>query len=306
MTMRGHPRCVMHPLTPRHIHTCAPVSRVRHTARVAPNPRFPLIPTPPPFPSPSLPPPSQLAHEQRAPHHFGLQRILKHAILPQRDVVIPPVPHGRVAHAVHHERNDRADDHAGADIVPIMRLVDGQAGGHQRGAQQRGEKRGDPVEGGLEVGPDLEFGVHPQEEEDVGGKRGRGVAGRERCHCVLEGVLVRVGAHLDRVHDLVEADGVEARGVVGAGEGDVGLADVEEVGAEAADELLDDDLEKGGEDDGVEQAEHGVVEVPEGADADLGQGDDAQRDDGVEDAREGGRDDPAAAGVGKLRVDDVA
>lgn len=177
-------------------------------------------------------------------------------------MVIPPVPHGCVAHTVHHERNGRADDDTGANIVPVMRLVDGQACGHQRGAQQRGEQRGHPVEGRLKVGPDLELGVHPQKEEDVGGKRGRGMAGRERGHCVLEGVLVRVGAHLDRVHDLVKAHGVEARGVVGAGEGNVGLADVEKVGAEAADELLDDHLKEGGEDDGVEQTERGVVEVP--------------------------------------------
>jgi hypothetical protein len=53
---------------------------------------------------------------------------------------------------------------------------------------------------------------------------------------------------------VVEADGVEASRVVGFGERDVGLADVEEDGAEAADELLDDYLEEGAEDVRVEKA----------------------------------------------------
>ena len=104
----------------------------------------------------------------------------------------------------------------------------------------------------------------------------------------------------------MEADAVEARGVVRLRERDVGLADGQPVGAEAADQHLDYDLEEAGEDDGIEEAEYGVVEVPEGADPQLGECDDDDGDKDGEHAREGRGDDPAALGVGKLRVDDVA
>ena len=93
---------------------------------------------------------------------------------------------------------------------------------------------------------------------------------------------------------------------MGLGEGGVGLTDVEEVRAEAADEHFEDDLEEGAEDEGVQRAEDGVVAVPEAADADLGEDDDADGDEGRDEARRGGRDDPAAIGVGPLWVDDVA
>ena len=57
-----------------------------------------------------------------------------------------------------------------------------------------------------------------------------------------------------------------------------GVADCEEVRAEAAYEALQHDLEDGGGDEGVEQAKNGVVDVPEGADADLHQEDDDDGD----------------------------
>lgn len=65
------------------------------------------------------------------------------------------------------------------------------------------------------VGPHLELGVHPEEEEDVAGECGGGMAGGEARHGGFEGGLVGVGAYVDGVHDVVEADAVEPGCVVG-------------------------------------------------------------------------------------------
>jgi len=57
------------------------------------------------------------------------------------------------------------------------------------------------------------------------------------------------------------------------------------VRAKAANEPFDEDLEDGGGNEGVEEADGGVIYVPEAADADLT---DEEDDDGDEDGEEGG------------------
>ena len=76
--------------------------------------------------------------------------------------------------------------------------------------------------------------------------------------------------------------------------------------AEATDEAFEHDLEDGGCDEGVEESEHGVVDVPEGADADLHQEDDDDGDEGGEHGCCPDWDDFFTKGIGELGVDDVA
>ena len=124
------------------------------------------------------------------------------------------------------------------------------------------------------------------------------MARREARHSGPQLLLIWVGANIDGVHDLAEAHGVEMGRVAAGSEGDVGLADIQEVGPQTAGVNLDDDLEEGAQNDRVQDAEDAVVEVPEAADAYLGDQDDGDGDQGRENARESGRDEPASFGVG--------
>lgn len=156
------------------------------------------------------------------------------------------------------------------------------------------------------VGPDLELGVEPEEQESVAGEPGRGVAAWEGRDGVLDHPGVGLGTDLGGVHDAHEAHAVEAGGVAGGGEGHVRAAHVEEVGAEAADELLDDDLDEAGEEDGPEGAEDGAGGVAGRLDAPLGDDINEHGNEDGDDAGEPRREDPAAEGVRPLGVDNVA
>lgn len=106
-------------------------------------------------------------------------------------------------------------------------------------------------------------------------------------------------ADLAIVHDIRET----VSRVRAVDEGLGGLADGEEVGSETADEPFDEDLEDCGCDEGVEEADYGVVEVPEGADADLHYEEDCDGDEGGEEGGGPDGDDFWAGGVGELGVD---
>lgn len=185
-------------------------------------------------------------------------------------MVVSPVEDGSVHDPVRSKRHDGADDSAGEDVVPVVRLVDAQRTRLENGAEERREEEGQPPERGAVVAPDLELGVHPEEEEDESGKGSCRMTRWKRGHGVLQGLLVRIRANVDRVHNLVEANTVEAGGIVCGCAGDVWLAHLEEVWSEATNELLDDDLEQGAENERVQHAHDAVVHVPEAADADLG------------------------------------
>ena len=238
----------------------------------------------------------------------NLRRIVKHLGPPQGYMVIPPVKDRGVHNPVRRKRHHRPNESPGQDIVPVMRHVNSQHTSLQRRPEQRREQQRQPPDRGAVVAPDLQLGVHPQEKKHEPAKRRRRVARGEGHHGAPHRGPVRVGAHVGRVHDLLEPDAVEARRVVRrrGREGDVGLADDEEVGAEPADEDFDDDLEEGAEEEGVADAHGAVVGVPEGADAELGEEDDGDGDEGGDEARDARGDGPAAGGVGEGGVDDVA
>lgn len=75
---------------------------------------------------------------------------------------------------------------------------------------------------------------------------------------------------------------------------------------ETADEPLKEDLEDCSGDEGVEEADDGVVHIPEGANSDLTDQDDCNRDKGAEESCRPDGDDFISHGVCELWVDDLA
>lgn len=69
---------------------------------------------------------------------------------------------------------------------------------------------------------------------------------------------------------------------------------------------LDEDLEDSCDNQGVQQTDGGVVEIPERADPDLADEEDSEGDEEGHQSRRPNRDDLVAKGVGKLRVDNLA
>jgi hypothetical protein len=84
------------------------------------------------------------------------------------------------------------------------------------------------------------------------------------------------------------------------------LAGSEEVGAKTSDEPLDEDLEDSSGDEGVEESNGSVIDIPEATSADL---DDEEDGEGDEECHQGGspdRHDLIAHGVRELGVDNLA
>lgn len=225
----------------------------------------------------------------------------RHAAV-QRDVVEAPVPDGGVRHAVSRKGHDSTDNGTGNHVVPVVELVDSERTTDKHGAENGRVNDNELPHGRVVVGKDLELGVEVQVQEDEARKSSRRMAAGERLQAVVNLVWVS-GADVAGVVDLREAAPVEA--LVGDA-GEVWLADVEEVRAEAADEPLAEDLEDGGGDERVQEAEDAVVDVPEGADADLHRQDDRDGDDGGEESGEPDGDNLLAEGVAKLGPDNLA
>lgn len=225
----------------------------------------------------------------------------------KRNMVIAPIPDRSVNHAVSAESHDGTNDAASNDVVPVMELVDGQRASDQDGAEHGSVDGSQLPERRVVVGEDLELGVEVKSEEDEAGESSGGVTRRHRLERIIDLVLV-AGADILCVVNLPEPlCGVSVLGNTGVGSTrDVGLADRQEVRAQAADEPLDEDLEDSCRDQGVEKTEDAIVDVPEGADADLHAQDDEDGDHGGEEGGEPDGNDFLAHGVGELRVDDLA
>lgn len=182
----------------------------------------------------------------------------------ERDVVEAPVPNGSIRHAVRGEGHHGANDGACDDIIPVVELVDGQGAADEHSAEDGGVDSDQLPHAGVVVGKDLELGIEVEVQVHEPTKGGGGVTRGEGFQAVVDGVWV-AGADVAREHDLLEASAV----VLVLDEGDVGLADGEEVGAQAANEPLEEDLEDSSADERVQNTDDGIVGVPEGADADL-------------------------------------
>lgn len=224
------------------------------------------------------------------------------------DVVEAKVPDGSVGHAVGGEGEDDTDGGTSKDVVPVVELVNGERTTDEDGTEDGDVGDDELPHSGVVVGEDLELGVEVEVEVNEASEAGGGVAGGE----TLEGVvdLLHVSS-ADLLRDV--QIGVASGAVAGtrdtalgrANTGKIRLAGLEEVGTQSTDEELDEDLEDGGADEGVEQADDGVVDIPEGADADLHEEYDDDGDDGGEEGREPDGNDFVAHRVGELRVDDL-
>lgn len=194
-------------------------------------------------------PPARLAGENGVPETTVLRlaiRIRKRDGPRKRNVIEAEIPYARKRHAERAEGHDGPDDRPGEQIIPMVKLIDGQSARDQTGAEDGRIRRDQLPHGRVVVGEDLEFGVEVEIEEDEAGEGGRGVPGRHRFQGVVDFLLVA------RADGAVEHDGLEALAGALQAAG-VGGADGEEVGAEATDEPFDEDLEDGCGDERVEQ-----------------------------------------------------
>lgn len=180
------------------------------------------------------------------------------------NVVEAPVPDGGVGHAVSRKSHDCADTGASKNIVPVVELVNGEGATNKDSAKDGGVNGNELPHGGVVVGKDLELCVEVEVEVDKAGKGRGGVARGEGLKTVIDGVWVACADIPSKV-DLFKSGSV----VLILDQGGVGLADGEEVGAQTTNKPLEEDLEDGSGDEGVEEANDGVVGVPEGTDADL-------------------------------------
>ena len=153
------------------------------------------------------------------------------------------------------------------------------------------------------VGKDLELRVEVQIQVNEASERSRGVPRWHGLQTIIDLVLVaRADAAVE--HNRAEPiRHVAMRDEVGR---DHRLADSEEVRTQSTDEPLDEDLEDGCGDERVQQADGGVIDVPEAAGSDLHDQEDEEGDEeGHQSSRVDGND-LVAHRVGELGVDDLA
>lgn len=105
------------------------------------------------------------------------------------------------------------------------------------------------------------------------------MSARKPLHCIAEDALVVCSADIFRPHVAAESNSIQPRGVVRLSFPGVRSTRVVEIRPQPADEGFGRRLERRGCEDGVEEAEEPVVQVPEVADPELHQRDDEGRED---------------------------
>ena len=251
--------------------------------------------------------PASLACENRVVQ-LSVKTVVEGLAAVEGDVVEAEVPDGSIGHAVGGEGEDNTNGCTSKDVVPVVELVNGERTTDEDGTEDGDVGDDELPHGGVVVGEDLELGVEVQVEVDEASEAGGGVTGGETLKRIVD-LLHVASTNLLRNVQISVASGAVAgtrNATLGGGDaGQIGLAGLEEVGTKAADEELDEDLEHGGADEGVEQADDGVVDIPEGADADLHEEDDDDGDNGGEEGSEPDGNDFVAHRVGELRVDNL-
>ena len=184
-----------------------------------------------------------------------------------------------------------------------MELVNGQGATNEAGTEDGSIDGNELPHGRVVVGENLQFCVEVAVEVHEPCKRGGGVTGGHGLEGIVDlGLVSRADAAVE--HNLVvSVTNVAMREHVGRNDR---LADGEEVRAETANEPLDENLEHSCGDEGVEETDSGVVDIPERAHADLadeehGEGDEESHKCGCPDG-----DDLMAERVGELGVDDLS
>jgi hypothetical protein len=204
------------------------------------------------------------------------------------NVVEAEIPYRGVHHAVAAECHQGTDDSAGGNVVPVVELVDSQSTANKAGTEEGCVDGNELPHSGVVVGEDLELSVEVEVQKYEAGKGGGSVAAGHGLERVIDLVAVTCA------DAAVEHDGAVAIGDVSAswarrfiGVGvvketfrDNGLADRKEVRAETcnmsgrastgndvsertSNQPLNEDLEDSCDNQGVQQTNGCVVNIPE-------------------------------------------
>lgn len=245
--------------------------------------------------------PASLARKDRrfeARSTRGTGAIAEGRVASERNVVEAEVPDTRVDHAVRRQSHDRTDAGTSEDIVPVVIFINGQSAADEHRAEDGSVGHNQLPERGVVVGPDLELGVKVEIQEDEAAKSCGGMTAWERLYGVINLILV-ASADATVVHDRLVA-------IAGFGAlRNHGLAHDEEVGTEAANQALEEDLENGGGDEGVQETDDGVVDVPEAANANLHDQDNGNRDHRSQESGKPNRHDFVAKRIGEFGIDNL-
>lgn len=165
--------------------------------------------------------------------------------------------------------------------LPVVEFVNRQGTADKARAEDWGVDGDQLPHSRVIVGKDLELGVQVQVQIDESRKRSGRVSRRHRLKAIINLIPV-TSADLRGIVNLLKPGSIIPPIRAASSKRDIRLADSEKMRAQAPDEPLDEDLEDGGGDEGVEQADDGVVDVPEGAHADLHDQEDEDGDEGRE------------------------
>lgn len=199
---------------------------------------------------------------------------------------------------------------------PVVVFVDGQGTADQAGSKDRCVKSDELPHSRVMVGEDLQLGVEVQIQVDKSSEGSRGVARGHGLETVVDLLPVtRADAAVE--HDLavsicdvtVAATSVNAIVVGADGREKFGrddrLADSKEVRAQTTNKPLDEDLKDSGSDQGVEQTDGCVVDVPEAASADLNDQEDSKGNEESHQSSSPNRNDLVTHRVSELGIDNL-
>lgn len=204
--------------------------------------------------------PANLASEDGVDKLSTTHGVVERSATVEGNVVEAPVPDSGVSHSVSGESEDGSNDGTSKDIVEVVILVDSESSTNENGAEKRGVGDNELPHGGMVVGEDLELGVEVKVQVDEASKGGSGVSTGHRLKSIVDLALV-ASANIGSVVELkISLVVVSSHG---ASASHVRLADLKEMRSESTDEPLDKDLENSGGDEGVEQTDDSVVDIPE-------------------------------------------
>lgn len=244
----------------------------------------------------------------------GSSAIDEGSVTQDGNVVEAEVPDGSVDHAVAAECHEGTNDSTCEDVVPVVVLVNSESATDQAGTEKRSVDGNKLPHGGVVVGKNLELRVEVEIQEHEASEGGSSVARGHGLEGVVDLFLVTC-ADASVEHDRAEAVGdvgacgssrLEGVGVKGEVGRDHRLADGEEMRAETSNEPLDEDLEDGSHDQGVQKTNGGVVDIPERAHPDLADEEDGEGDEEGHESGGPNGDDLVAQRVGKLGVNNLS
>jgi len=245
----------------------------------------------------------------------------------QWDMVSAPVPNRSVDHAVGGESHDCTDDGAGETVIPVVEFVDSESACNEGCAEDRSvrcdefphcwARRGDKGqhdhpweemgndrkegEDILIIRPDLQLSIQVDTQEHETRERSRRMSTREALQRIINLTLI-TRANRPVIHNLSQS----IPRLLCRDSRDIRFADCEEMWTQTTNQPFEKDLEDGSSDEGVEEPDGSIIDVPEGADPDLHDQEDGDGDERGEECGGPDGNDLVAHRVGELRVDDFA